>query len=151
LEQIRANTEKFVKDKGVRPVVEIVSFGNLTMRKARAAFAYDFMGVGAFTIKDEKSYATPLEGAEKSASSKSDVVVICSSDPDYQEAALEFVHSFRRINSSKVLLLAGFPENIHEQLVAAGLDGFIHVKSDIFNTLLEIQKKMTKTIKPLEI
>jgi methylmalonyl-CoA mutase len=151
LEQIRANTEKFVKEKGFRPVVEIASFGNLTMRKARAAFAYDFMGVAAYTINDEKSYASAQEGAEKSASSKSDIVVICSSDPDYQETALEFVHSFRRINSSKILLLAGFPENIQEQLIAAGLDGFIHVKSDIFNTLLEIQKKLTKTIKPLEI
>jgi methylmalonyl-CoA mutase len=131
--------------------VEISSFGNLTMRKARAAFAYDFMGVAAYTINDEKSYASAQEGAEKSASSKSDIVVICSSDPDYQETALEFVHSFRRINSSKILLLAGFPENIQEQLITAGLDGFIHVKSDIFNTLLEIQKKLTKTIKPLEI
>jgi len=78
-------------------------------------------------------------------------VVICSSDPDYQETALEFVQSFRRINSSKILLLAGFPEHIQEQLIATGLDGFIHARSDIFNTLLEIQKKMTKTIKPLEI
>ena len=151
MEQIRANTEKFVKEKGFRPVVEIASFGNLTMRKARAAFAYDFMGVAAYALKDEKSYATPQEGAEKTASSKSDIVVICSSDPDYQEGAMEFVHNFRRINSSKILLLAGFPENIQEQLIAAGLDGFIHVRSDIYGTLLEIQTKMTKTNKPLEI
>ena len=45
MEKIRYTTEHFVEEKGFRPIVEIASFGQLTMRKARAAFAYDFMGV----------------------------------------------------------------------------------------------------------
>lgn len=151
LEQIRINTEKFVDDHGYRPVVEIASFGNLTMRKARAAFAYDFMGVSAFKIEDEKSYDTAIQAAKSTASSESNVVVICSSDPDYQESALNFVKTFRSINSSKVILLAGYPESIVKELTEGGLDGFIHVKADIFSTLIEIQNKIIKTIKPLEI
>jgi len=151
LEEIRINTEKFVDEYGFRPIVEIASFGNLTMRKARAAFAYDFIGVSAFKIEDEKSYASAVEAAKETASSESNVVVICSSDPDYQESALDFVKTFRSINSSKIILLAGYPESIVKELVAEGLDGFVHVKSDIFSTLIEIQNKITKTIKPLEI
>lgn len=151
LEEIRINTEKFVDDNGYRPVVEIASFGNLTMRKARAAFAYDFLGVSAFKIEDEKSYDTAIDAAKATAASASNVVVICSSDPDYQESALDFVRTFRSLNSSKVVLLAGYPESIVKELVDQGLDGFIHVKSDIFSTLIEIQNKITKTIKPLEI
>jgi methylmalonyl-CoA mutase len=151
LEQIRINTEKFVDDHGYRPLVEIASFGNLTMRKARAAFAYDFMGVSAFKIEDEKSYDTAIQAAKSTASSESNVVVICSSDPDYQESALDFVKTFRSINSSKVILLAGYPESIVKELTKEGLDGFIHVKADIFSTLIEIQNKIIKTIKPLEI
>ena len=151
LEQIRANTEKFVNENGFRPTVEIVSFGNLTMRKARAAFSYDFLGVSAFTIEDEKSYSSAIEAAKETAASKSDVVVVCSSDPDYHESAMDFVETFRSINSTKIILLAGSPENIQDALISAGLDGFIHVKSDIFKTLLEIQNKIAKTIKPLEI
>lgn len=151
LEEIRINTEKFVDDNGYRPVVEIASFGNLTMRKARAAFAYDFLGVSAFKIEDEKSYDTAIDAAKATAVSASNVVVICSSDPDYQDSALDFVRTFRSLNSSKVVLLAGYPEGIVKELVDEGLDGFIHVKSDIFSTLIEIQNKITKTIKPLEI
>lgn len=151
LEEIRINTENFVDEHGYRPIVEIASFGNLTMRKARAAFAYDFIGVTAFEIEDEKSYDTAIEAAKSTASSESNVVVICSSDPDYQESALDFVKTFRSINSSKVILLAGYPESIVKELTDAGLDGFIHVKSDIFSTLMEIQNKIIKTIKPLEI
>ena len=151
LELIRANTEKFVNENGFRPTVEIASFGNLTMRKARAAFSYDFLGVSAFTIEDEKSYSSALEAAKETAVSKSDIVVVCSSDPDYQESAMDFVQTFRSINPSKIILLAGSPENIQDALIGAGLDGFIHARSDIFKTLLDIQNKITKTIKPLEI
>ena len=65
--KIRINTEKFVNENGFRPIVEIASFGNLTMRKARAAFAYDFIGVSAFEIEDEKSYNSAIEAAERNS------------------------------------------------------------------------------------
>jgi methylmalonyl-CoA mutase len=151
MEKIRYATEHFVMQKGYRPIVEIASFGQLTMRKARAAFAYDFMGVSAFEIESEKSFNSYKEAAEKTALSNSNVVVICSSDPDYQESALDFVKDFREQNSSKVLLLAGNPEGMQESLIEAGLDGFIHVRSDIYKTLSEIQQKISKTTKALEI
>jgi methylmalonyl-CoA mutase len=151
LEKIRYKTEHFVSKKGFRPIVEIVSFGQLTMRKARAAFAYDFLGVSGFDIQSEKSFDSFKQAVKKSAVSDSSVVVICSSDDDYNESALDFVTDFRSKNTSKVLILAGFPKDIEESLLKAGLDGFIHVRSDIFKTLTEIQDKISKTIKPLEI
>ncbi len=151
IEKIRYATEHFVIQKGYRPVVEIASFGQLTMRKARAAFAYDFMGVGAFTIESEKSFDSYKEAAEKTAKSDSNVVVICSSDPDYKQSALDYVKDFREQNPTKVLLLAGNPEGIQKSLLEAGLDGFIHVRSDIYKTLTEIQQKISKTTKALEI
>lgn len=151
LEQIRLNTERFVSANGYRPAVEIASFGNQATAKARAAFSYDFMGVAAYDLKDEKSYENARAAATKSASSKSDIVVICSSDADYTEYALEFVNTFRSLDTKKILLLAGNPESIREELIDAGLDGFIHMRSDILVTLLEIQSKINKTSKPLEI
>ena len=149
LEQIRLNTDRFVKAKGYRPIVEIASFGNPATAKARAAFSYDFMGVTAYDIRDEKNYDSAKRAAATTASSKSDIVVICSSDNDYREHALDFVKTFKSLNTDKILLLAGYPESIVEELKEAGLDGFIHMRSDILVTLLEIQSKITKTSKPL--
>lgn len=151
LEMIRANTEAFVTEKGYRPVVEFAAFGNLAMRKARAGFAFDFLGVGGYKMEDEKSYATVLEAAETSASSSSDIVVICSSDQDYLESAVEFVNAFRAINSEKVLILAGCPEGIADKLKQAGLDTCIHLRSDILETLGFIHNKISKTSKTLKI
>jgi len=151
IEALRKTTESLVKNFYKRPIVELTSFGNLTMRKARAAFAYDFLGVSGFEIQPEKSYENALDAAKKSAKSKSQVVVICSSDQDYDESALTFVKAFRKINNDKVLLLAGNPIHLIGELTEAGLDGCIHLKSDIISTISSVQRKIQKTIKSLEV
>lgn len=151
IEAVRKRTEELANKTQKRPIVELVSFGNLTMRKARAAFAYDFIGVSGFDVHQEKSFASPQEAAEQSAQSDSHVVVICSSDPDYDESGLGFVKAFRAINTEKVLLLAGNPTNIIDELTAAGLDGCVHMKSDVITTISMIQDKIQKTIKSLEV
>jgi methylmalonyl-CoA mutase len=121
------------------------------MRKARAAFAYDFIGVSGFNVQQEQSYASAKEAAEKSAKSDSNVVVICSSDQDYDESAVAFVKTFRGLNSEKVLLLAGNPTNIIDELTEAGLDGVVNIKSDVITTISSIQNKIQKTTKSLEV
>lgn len=151
IEALRKTTEKLVEKTNKRPTVELSSFGNLTMRKARAAFAYDFIGVSGFTVLQEQSYPSAEQAAEESAKSASNVVVICSSDQDYEASAVQFVKTFRAINKDKVLLLAGNPTNIIDDLTEAGLDGCIHVKSDIITTISSVQSKVRKTIKTLEV
>ena len=146
IEAIRKTTEELVATTGTRPIVELTSYGNLTMRKARAAFAYDFIGVSGYNVLQEQSYESFENAAETSAKSNSSVVVICSSDKDYDETAVAFVKAFRALNSDKVLLLAGAPTNMNE-LTEAGLDGCINMKSDVIATISSIQNKIQKTIK----
>lgn len=150
IEAIRKVTEELVEATGKRPIVELTSFGNLTMRKARAAFSHDFIGVSGFEVLQEKSYDTATDAAESSAKSNSNVVIICSSDSDYDENALSFIETFRNINSEKVLLLAGNPVDIMEALTKAGLDGCVNLRSDVIKTIAEVQKKIQKNFKILE-
>ncbi|MHA7942933.1 methylmalonyl-CoA mutase family protein [Formosa sp. 3Alg 14/1] len=147
IEALRKVSEDIVEEAGKRPVVELASFGNLTMRKARAAFAYDFIGVSGFEVLQEKSYESAAQAAEASAKSASEVVIICSSDPDYNEHALAYVKTFRALNKDKVLLLAGNPVAILDDLKEAGLDDCIHIKSDVIHTISGVQKKVRKHIK----
>lgn len=151
IEAIRKTTEELVEKTAKRPVVELTSFGNLTMRKARAAFAYDFIGVSGFEVWQEQSYSSVQEAAAQSAKSNSNVVIICSSDQDYESGAIDFVNSFRTLNREKVLLLAGNPTHIIDELTKAGLDGCVHMKSDVINTISSIQNKIQRTINSLEV
>ncbi|MDW5287959.1 methylmalonyl-CoA mutase family protein [Formosa sp. PL04] len=147
IEAVRKVSEDIVAEAGKRPIVELASFGNLTMRKARAAFAYDFIGVSGFEVLQEKSYDSAELAAEASAKSESNVVVICSSDQDYDEHALAYVETFRALNTEKVLLLAGNPVSILDALTEAGLDDCIHMKSDVIKTISKVQTKVQKHIK----
>ncbi|WP_066221664.1 methylmalonyl-CoA mutase family protein [Formosa haliotis] len=146
IEALRKISEAMVGEAGKRPIIELASFGNLTMRKARAAFAYDFMGVSGFNVWQEQSYESAELAAEASAKSESRVVVICSSDADYEVNALPFVKKFRALNRDKVLLLAGNPVAILDDLIQAGLDGCIHMKSDVIDTISKVQNKIQKHI-----
>jgi methylmalonyl-CoA mutase len=146
IEAMRRVTEELVAATNVRPIVQLASYGNLTMRKARAAFAYDFIGVSGFDVHQEESFESAVVAATQSAKSNSHVVVICSSDQDYDETAMDFIKAFRAINTDKVLLLAGAPKNMDE-LTEAGLDGVVNMRSDVLVTLSAIQKKVQKTLK----
>lgn len=146
IEAMRRKTEELVAQTKVRPIVQLASYGNLTMRKARAAFAYDFIGVSGFDVHQEESFESAAVAATESAKSNSHVVVICSSDQDYDETALDFIKAFRAITTSKVLLLAGAPKNMDE-LTEAGLDGIVNMRTDVLVTLSSIQEKVQKTLK----
>jgi methylmalonyl-CoA mutase len=146
IEAMRRVTEELVATTNVRPIVKLASYGNLTMRKARAAFAYDFIGVSGFNVQQEQSFNSAEIAAKESAKSDAHVVVICSSDEDYDATAVDFVKTFRAINTDKVLLLAGAPANMDE-LTEAGLDGVVNMRSDVLVTLSAIQNKVKKTIK----
>jgi methylmalonyl-CoA mutase len=146
IEAMRRFTEELVADTNVRPIVQLVSYGNLTMRKARAAFAYDFIGVSGFDVHQEESFKSAELAAKESAKSDSHVVVICSSDQDYDETAVDFIKTFRVLNTDKVLLLAGSPKNMDE-LTEAGLDGVVNMRSDVLVTLSAIQKKVQNNLK----
>ncbi|GGK43271.1 MULTISPECIES: methylmalonyl-CoA mutase family protein [Flavobacteriaceae] len=146
IEALRRKTEEFVAETNVRPIVQLASYGNLNMRKARAAFAYDFIGVSGFDVHQEQSFNSAEVAATESAKSNSNVVVICSSDEDYDATAVDFVKAFRALNNDKVLLLAGAPKNIDE-LTEVGLDGVVNMRSDVLVTLSKIQNKVQKTLK----
>lgn len=146
IEAIRRNTEELVAKTKHRPVVELTSYGNLAMSKARAAFAHDFMGVSGFIILDEQSHCCAKKAVEESSKSESDIVIICSSDNDYAETAIDFVKLFRTMNNDKVLLLAGNPSDIADKLLNEGLDGFINIKSDVIDTISSIQNKIQKQV-----
>jgi len=151
VEALRKVTEKFVEKTNVRPIVALSSFGHLAMRKARAAFAYDFMGVSGFNVLDEKSYESAAIAAKESAESDAHVVVICSSDKDYDQDAVAFVKAFRAISTDKVLLLAGAPTEQLTALTEAGLNGCINMRSDVIQTISSVQKNINVSLKSLEI
>lgn len=135
-ENLRLTTEESDKT----PKVFLLTYGNLNMRKARAGFATNFFGVAGYEIIDNAGFATAEEGIKAALDSKAEIVVVCSSDEEY----LEIVPTIGAALKGKVnsIVLAGHPGENEATFKAAGINEFIHVKSNVLEVLTKFQKML---------
>ncbi|HPT13927.1 MAG TPA: methylmalonyl-CoA mutase family protein [Bacteroidales bacterium] len=141
-DDLRLNTEIFVNEGGKRPAVFLLTMGNLAMRKARAMFSTNFFGCAGYEIIDNNGFKTVEEGVRAAISSEAEIVVICSSDEEYAEIASPLVKAIKDQNDKTLVVLAGYPKELIESLKNDGFDEFIHVRSNLLETLRNIQKKL---------
>ncbi|MFH0760405.1 MAG: methylmalonyl-CoA mutase family protein [Bacteroidota bacterium] len=136
-EQLRMKTEK----SGRKPVVFLLTIGNLAMRRARAGFAANFFACAGYQIIDNDGFATVEEGIAAALDKKSDVVVLCSSDEEYATFGIRFG---KLISGKAIPVIAGYPKEILEDLKSTGITQFIHVRSNILQNLQLFNKLIFK-------
>ncbi len=144
-EALRKITEKQNKKTGKILTVFLATLGNLTMRKARASFSMGFLSAGGFNIIDNNGFKDADEAAEAALESKAEIIVICSSDEEYPEVAPSIASKIKSADPEKVVVLAGYPKEIVDDLKKAGVDEFIHMKADSVETIKSIHKKLGVT------
>ncbi len=127
-EKLRLETEQLPK----RPKVFLLSYGNLAMRKARANFSINFFGCAGYEIIDNPGFKTVDEGIKESLNSDAEIVVICSSDEEYPEIVPQIISE---LSNKKIVVLAGNPKEHVEAFKELGLKHFIHIKSNVIDTL----------------
>ena len=133
-ETLRLTTEKAKKV----PVAFMLTIGNLAMRQARAQFSCNFLAAAGYKVIDNLGFATVEEGVDKALEAGADIVVICSSDDEYAEYAIP---AFKYLNGRALYVVAGAPA-CTEELKAAGIENFIHVRSNQLETLKEYNAKL---------
>ncbi|MDD4599152.1 MAG: methylmalonyl-CoA mutase family protein [Lentimicrobiaceae bacterium] len=141
-EDLRLATEIYEMEEGKRPVVFLLTIGNLAMRKARAGFSTNFFGVAGYKVIDNAGFGSVIEGVNAALSANPDIVVICSSDEEYVEIAPEVSSALKAAKENIQVVVAGYPKDIIESLKAAGVDEFIHVRTNVLETLYAFQQKL---------
>ena len=141
-DQLRLGTEQYVADGNKKPAVFLFNIGNLAMRKARAMFATNFFGCAGYEILDNSGFETVDEGVKAALASKAEIVVICSSDDEYATLGIEIAQKLKTANKELNLVIAGYPKEILDSLKQAGVDEFIHVRSNLLDTLESFQEKL---------
>jgi len=129
-EKIRERTERHVRKTGHVPKVLLLKRGDVKMRTARANFALNFFGCAGFAIAESEDYAE----------TNADLIVLCSSDPEYLPFAQE-VCSVAHVP----VIVAGNPKEQADALKAAGVQGFINIASDAVETLTDWQNRLGVT------
>ena len=133
-EALRLSTEKAAK----QPIAFMLTIGNLAMRQARAQFSCNFLAAAGYKVMDNLGFKTVEEGVDAALEAQADIVVICSSDDEYAEYAIP---AFQYLNGRAMFVVAGAPACM-EDLKAAGIENFIHVKSNQLGTLKEYNAKL---------
>jgi methylmalonyl-CoA mutase len=122
-EAIRRRSDSQAK----RPKVLLLTRGDLKMRQARAQFCLNFFGCGGFAVEESAAY----EGTD------ADLIVLCSSDPEYLPLAQEVCPKV-----SRPVIVAGNPKESIDALNAAGIAGYVHVGSNAVETLTHWQDRL---------
>ncbi len=141
-EEIRLATERFVKNGNKRPGVFLFNIGNLAMLRARAGFTTNFFGCAGYEIFDNQGFSTIDEGIIAALQSKAEIVVICSSDEEYIVIVPEITHKIKEANHKIGILVAGYPKDYIETFQLAGVDDFIHLRSNLMATLQNSQSQL---------
>ncbi|MBR4729843.1 MAG: methylmalonyl-CoA mutase small subunit [Prevotella sp.] len=133
-ETLRLTTEKAAKV----PVAFMLTIGNLAMRQARAQFSCNFLACAGYKVIDNLGFKTVEEGVDAALAAGADIVVICSSDDEYAEYAIP---AFKYLDGRAMFVVAGAPACM-EDLKAAGIENYIHVKCNVLETLREYNQKL---------
>ncbi len=133
-EDLRLQTERAEK----QPVAFMLTIGNLAMRQARAQFSCNFLACAGYKVIDNLGFPTVEEGVEAAMKAGADIVVLCSSDDEYAEYAIP---AFKALDNRAMFVVAGAPA-CAEDLKAAGIENFIHVRVDQLKTLKEYNTKL---------
>jgi len=134
-EEVRIETEK----SGKRPRVLLFKYGNPAWMTARAAFSGNFFASAGYEILDQPAFDTVDLGIQAAKDKKADIVVLCSSDDAYSELA-PVVHT--ALKKQSIIVVAGYPVDLVNALRKNGIDQFIHIKSNLLETLKEFNRML---------
>ena len=135
-EEMRLRTERHAGKTGTKPRILLAEIGDAKMRAARSGFAADFLACAGLGV-DTRRFETPLD----IAAAEADMVVLCSSDPEYLAIATELLAQMKLRGVQTPVVVAGNPESA-EQLRAIGITEFIHVRSNPIEVLTRLQQRM---------
>ena len=133
-EALRLSTEKAKK----QPVAFMLTIGSLVWRQARAQFSCNFLASAGYKVVDNLGFATVEEGVDAAMKAGADIVVLCSSDEEYAQYAIP---AYNCLAGKALFVVAGNPE-CAEELKAAGIENFIHVKVNQLETLKLFNQKL---------
>ena len=136
-EALRLETEGAKK----QPIAFMLTIGNLAMRIARAQFSCNFLACAGYKVIDNNGFATIAEGIKAARKAKADIIVLCSSDDEYADLAPK---AWKKLQGKKELFIVAGAPACMEDLQKLGITNFIHVRSNVLETLKSFNQQLLK-------
>jgi methylmalonyl-CoA mutase len=137
IEALRFATDKYSAANS-RPLAFMLTIGNLNFRKARAQFMCNFLACGGFGVADNNGFDTIAEGVQAAKKAGAKIIVLCSSDEEYETYAPE---ALKEIAGQAQFIVAGAPACM-DALKEKGVKNFVNMRSNLLETLSQLQKEL---------
>ncbi|WP_370224754.1 methylmalonyl-CoA mutase family protein [Cytobacillus sp.] len=137
------NLSERLKGKGIRPEAGLICLGALKDHKARADFISGFLAPGGVDAVKSGSVYNPEDAEAFIQKTNCRHYFICGSNELYDSMAVPLIKQLKEAFPSAEIYLAGLPEEREkDEYENAGIGGYIHVKSDCYETLLNMLNEM---------
>jgi methylmalonyl-CoA mutase len=133
-EDLRVAAQKFATKTGNAPKIFLTNLGPLRRHKPRADFTRGFFAAGGFDLVSPSGFDRAEDAVAALQESQAGITVVCGADPDYEEKFAEFAQAIKAAIPEMQIVLAGFPGEHEAAYRAAGMDDYIFVKSNNYET-----------------
>ncbi len=144
-ENVRHATYEYGAKTGAVPKIFLANIGPIPQHKPRADFSIGFFEVAGFEVINNAGFSGPADAADAALGSGAKVTVICSTDDVYPEVAPPLARQLKEADPDMTVIVAGYPKEHIESFKEAGVDDFIHLRSNCLEQLKQIQKKLGVT------
>jgi len=115
------------------------NLGDVARYMPRLDFTRGFFQAGGFTVQADRWYETPADAAAAAMQTTAETAVIVGRDETYAALAAETARELKDAGVETVIL-AGLPADLVDELRTAGVDEFIHVRSDCHTVLSDLAR-----------
>ncbi|MCW5941182.1 MAG: hypothetical protein KIS66_03060 [Fimbriimonadaceae bacterium] len=137
-EELRLRVERHVAAGKARPRAFLAQLGDRKMASARAGFCTGFFGCGGYEVVSER----PKDAAEAVQRSRDfEALVLCSADDAYPELVGQIAPLLSKA-SPPILVVAGNPTDHLDSLRRAGVEFFVHIRSDVVATITDLHARL---------
>ena len=140
--RLRQATETFAKKNNGAPKIFLANMGPIPQHKARADFSTSFVNVAALETIPNNGFPTIDEAVQAALDSGAKAMIICSTDDTYPDIVPELSKKVKAAKPEMMIILAGYPKEYIEAFKEAGVDEFLHIRSNALDLLAKIQKHL---------
>lgn len=142
-EQLRKAAEVHLEKHGSRPTVHLINIGSIPNYKARADFITGFFEAGGVAVAKSEGYHSAEEAVSGALEANGTHYIICGSDESYTDMVPAIAKAFKQTKPNAKLYVAGKqPTDVEQTFIEAGVDGFIHIGSNCYETIVSFMKEM---------
>lgn len=131
---------------GSDPQVYLASVGNPAEAMARQDFARAFCEVGGLAVAGDSWFPHAAAAARATADSAAPIVIIVTTDERLTEVVPDLTADLKNRPSAPVVVMAGNPGENEQAFRSAGVDLFIHRRSDAQAILRDLAGRLGVTL-----